>query len=196
MLILEEKRIAKVRFFQYQEAQKYAPQFKNKIIKSKKYQKYINYTLDEYLADIERILERTGFTIEKLEYIRHEDKISGIIMETHYKPVQIFKYLRELSGKIFVDLIEKLEDLYTAMDIYGAKKIIINEDEIKTSPYYSYDELYHYFANKVTDIMEEIKNILQKVLDKLLSDEWVADWVVDNAVEVEIQLESTQQKCK
>ena len=190
-LILEEKRIAKVRFFHYQEAQKYAPQYKDKVIKSKKYQKYINFTLNEYLTDIERILERAGFTIEKLEYIRHQNKINGVIMKAHYKPVQIFKSLKELSGKIFTDLIEKLEDLYTAMDIYGAKKIIIDEDEVKTYPYYSFEDLYQYFANKITDMMEEIKNILQKTLDKLLSDEWIAAWVVDNAVKVEIQLEST-----
>jgi len=114
ILILEEKRIAKVNFFNYKEAQKYVPQFKNKIIRSKKYQQYIKFTLDEYLSDVERVLERTGFIIEKIEYVRNKDEISEISMKAYYKPVQIFKSLRELSGKIFTPLIEKLEDLYTS----------------------------------------------------------------------------------
>ena len=188
MLVTKEIRIAKVKFFNYKEAQKYVPQFKHKVIKSKKYQQYVESILNEYLNDIERILERTGFKIKEIEYEKDGTKIY-VLMKAYYKPTQIFKSLKELSGKVFANLIEKLEDLYIAADVYKAEKITINEDEIETFPFYSFDKLYQYFADKITDIINEIQNILQKVLDELLSDEWIATWVVDNKIEVEIETE-------
>jgi len=187
MLITKEIITRKVIFFNYKEAKQYAPQFKNKVIKSKKYQKYIQDTLNEYMSDIERVLERTGFKVEELNYIKDNNEIRGVLMEGCYKPVQIQRTLRELTGRVFEELIDKIEDLHTASDIYRVKKIKISKEEIRTYPYDTCDELYFYFENKILDILNTIKTIIQKALDMLLSDKWVAIWVVDNRVEVEIQ---------